>query len=501
MYLQICCGALQWLSESNIIHRNLRPAVILVNARGSIHAQLTGFSDWCQGPQSRGRIGLLKYQAPEMQADLAYDNAVDVYSLCTLTEEALGLTEPALPITRTDLTILVQNGMLQHPEARPKPSETQNVITDLIGGYDVDWSSFSYFVAEKDYVINGVRQEYDDLIAALDLVRVLRAFDPDKFISDRVCSLPHWTRTGTDNQQVSLRSAAKYCHQLDLEDLRSFFLEASAKGRTKGSFQLRWRYGARIYYHGPSLMVNISDITKIGTSQLAIDLKKARCKQQVLGIPHLEGIYVDHAFFEDVCTILRRKDIWQIKVPNLTKSHNPTLERRFVQVRNPQYSIVVTELINPNMILLRAADWMIHLTMLRGVLKAWDRPHDPADFVSLEEALRVSNQDALTSILTHLLGLKTYSEGRSTPIDSAKSMKTSTSYERLEADLFQETELDFHFGARITPRKRTAAERIEDEETANDDTKTRTVHPSITTWLKDVRPSRSITRQNTCRSS
>lgn len=472
------------------MHRNIRPAVILLNKRGPVHAQLTGFSEWCEGPRSRGMVGASKYRAPEMQANSVYDAAVDVYSLCVLTNETLALTGTR-PVSRIDLNDLVNSGMLHHPENRPTPVQLQNAITDIIGGHDVSWSPFLYFVAHKTYVINAVRQEHEDAMAALDLVRLLRAHDPDEFISDRIDSLPSWTRIGTNNQQVSLRLAARYCHQLGLEDLRSFFMNATAKGRRKGPFQLHWNHSARVHYHAPSLMVNISDITKIGSSQSAIDLTKARCLQRVLGVSYLEGIYVDHAFFKQVCEILRKKDIWQIKIPDLTQHHNPTLERRFVEVGYPCYTIIVTKLVSPNMILLRAVDWTIHKPMLLGIPRAWNRPLNSADFISLEDGLHICDRKEIAALLTQLQGLDT-AEAQNTLVDHTRSMKTSTSYRRLEVEHAQETNFEFYFGTKVTPRKRTAAERSDDgEATKGERSASGIVPPSVTAWLADVKPRRS----------
>ena len=162
MHLQICCGALQWLKERNIMHPCIRPAVILLTERGPIYAQLTGFSEWCEGPRSRRMVGLPKFQAPEMQADSVYEAAVDIYSVCALTQKTLSSTNQMLPITRTDLENLVTSGMLQHPETRPTPLEMQETITDLIGGYSVDWSPFTFFTISKRDIINATRQEHDD---------------------------------------------------------------------------------------------------------------------------------------------------------------------------------------------------------------------------------------------------------------------------------------------------------------------------------------------------
>jgi len=403
MHLQIGCDALQWLNVCNITHRSIRPAVILLNKRGPVHAQLTGFLEWCEGPQSRDMVGLPKYQAP-MQADSVYDAAVDFYSLCALTHETIALTRQMLPITRIGLNNLIDSGMLQHPDTRPTPSKLKDAIQDIIGGHDVNWSPFTYFTARIKYVINAARQEHEDSIEALDMIILLRAYNPDKFIYDFIDSLPPWEKIGTNKQQVSLRLAARYCHQLGLEDLRSFFMETTAKGRRKGPFQLQWHQSARVHYHAPSLMIKISDITKIGTSKSAIDLSKARCLQRVLGVSHLEGIYVDHAIFRHVCNILRQKDIWQIKVPDLIQYHNSTLERRFVEVDYPHYTIIVTELVNPNMILLRALDWTIHAPMLRGVPCAWNRPLESADFISLEDDLRICEHKQTATLLSQLRG-------------------------------------------------------------------------------------------------
>ncbi len=403
MHLQIGCDALQWLNVCNITHRSIRPAVILLNKRGPVHAQLTGFLEWCEGPQSRDMVGLPKYQAP-MQADSVYDAAVDVYSLCALTHETIALTRQMLPITRIGLNNLIDSGMLQHPDTRPTPSKLKDAIQDIIGGHDVNWSPFTYFTARIKYVINAARQEHEDSIEALDMIILLRAYNPDKFIYDFIDSLPPWEKIGTNKQQVSLRLAARYCHQLGLEDLRSFFMETTAKGRRKGPFQLQWHQSARVHYHAPSLMIKISDITKIGTSKSAIDLSKAQCLQRVLGVSHLEGIYVDHAIFRHVCNILRQKDIWQIKVPDLIQYHNSTLERRFVEVDYPHYTIIVTELVNPNMILLRALDWTIHAPMLRGVPCAWNRPLESADFISLEDDLRICEHKQTATLLSQLRG-------------------------------------------------------------------------------------------------
>lgn len=378
--------------------------------------------------------------------------------------------------------------MSQCPETRPTPLKIQATMIDAIGGYNVDWSPFAAFTAYKKYVINGNRDEDDNLIDALDLVRLLRAYKPDTFMSDLLCSLPWWVRTGTDQQKVSLRMAAKFCHQLGLEDLRGFFMEESTKGRTKGPFKILWSYNVRIHYHFPSSMVNISDIMKIGTSQSVIDLGKALYRQQVLGVAHLQGVYVDYAYFERVCRELRHRNIWQIKVPNLVRQQNPTLERRFREVDSERYTILVTELVNPNMILLRTVDWSINSRMLQGLPQAWHQPYRTQDFVPLRDAQSLCSHEALIPLLAGLSD--TDSETQCTLVENAESIKSTASYQKLEEEHLQETELDFHFGKRLIPlipRKRTLAERSLDEHAIKHERSIPTAS-SVKAWLTDVEP-------------
>ena len=243
-------------------------------------------------------------------------------------------------------------------------------------------------------------------------------------------------------------------------------------------------------------MINISDIIKIGASSTVIDLKKAQHRQRVLGVPHLEGIYVDHAFFEEVCIMLREKDIWQIKVSNLIRNRrNATLERRFLEVDSSRYIILVTELLNPNMILLRAADRFINSSMLQGLPQAWNQPHKPEEFIPLEDALSICSHSNLASLLDRLLQTETVSETQSTVVDNAESIRTTTSYRRLEDEHYQESELKFYFGSRRKPHKRTLAERCEDA-VIHEQSASKPAPPSVTDWLADTKSNRSFTRHD-----
>ena len=129
--------------------------------------------------------------------------------------------------------------MLQHSENCPTSLEIQDTITDIIDDYNVNWSPFSYFTADKYYIINAACQENKNLITALDLVRLLRVYNPNNFYSDCIDSLSFWTRKDSNKQQVLLRLAAQYYYQLDLEDLRNFFIEVIVKKYRRELFQLQ----------------------------------------------------------------------------------------------------------------------------------------------------------------------------------------------------------------------------------------------------------------------
>jgi len=221
------------------MHRSIRPAVILVNKRESVHAQLTEFSDWYKRSRSRSTIDFFKYQISEIQVGSVYNAAVDIYSLCVLIQETLALTKQTRSISKIDFNNFVDSNILQHSENRSTSLKMQNAITDIIDDYNVNWLSFLYFIARKNYVIDAARQENKNSIAALDLVRLLRAHDSNKFISDRIDSLSFWTKIKTNNQQILLRLIARFCYQLDLEDLRNFFINIIVKKRRKKLFQLQ----------------------------------------------------------------------------------------------------------------------------------------------------------------------------------------------------------------------------------------------------------------------
>ena len=147
-------------------------------------------------------------------------------------------------------------------------------------------------------------------------------------------------------------------------------MKENIKDRSEEVFEITWNQQMQIHYHSSFLMINISDIERIDEFSSIINFEQAQCKQIVLEVTHLQNIYVDFEYFEKVCTELRRRDIWQIEIFNIIRQQNSIIKRRFREVNNERYMILVTKLINFNMILLRTVDWFINLRMLEKLSEA-----------------------------------------------------------------------------------------------------------------------------------
>ncbi len=112
-------------------------------------------------------------------------------------------------------------------------------------------------------------------------------------------------------------------------------------------------------------------------------------------------------------------------------------------------------------------------------------------YIPLVDGLDVCDHEEIAALLTQLQGLNT-AEAQGTLVDSTKSMKTSTSYQELEVAHAQEIDLEFFFGTKLTPRKRTVAERSDDGEVSSGKrSASGTVPSSVTAWLADVKARRS----------
>ena len=94
LYGQVA-GGLHWVHEQGIVHRDLRPGVIItdIDSREAFMSSLlTGFSEACKFSEespAKGVITFEAYRAPEMRKNCEYTAQVDVYSLSAIVHQSL----------------------------------------------------------------------------------------------------------------------------------------------------------------------------------------------------------------------------------------------------------------------------------------------------------------------------------------------------------------------------------------------------------------------------
>jgi serine/threonine protein kinase len=134
-YASQVASALVYLHERDVIYRDLKPKNIGIDAHGNVKLFDFGFARLL--PHERddndtfkmtGRIGTLRYMAPEVAVKAPYNLKADVYSWSVVLWEMLSLENPyqSLPRERF-LTLVCQRGKrLKLDHAWPKP------VRDLI---------------------------------------------------------------------------------------------------------------------------------------------------------------------------------------------------------------------------------------------------------------------------------------------------------------------------------------------------------------------------------
>lgn len=156
---------------------------------------------------------------------------------CVLIYKTIVLTEQIQSITKIDFNNFIDCNILQHSDIYSISSEIKDAITDIIDSYNINWLPFIYFTVCKKYIIKVACQKYKNLIAVLNLIILLRVYNPNKFIFDCIDFLFLWTKIETNKQQILLKLIARYCYQLDLENFRSFFINITVKKQRKKLFQ------------------------------------------------------------------------------------------------------------------------------------------------------------------------------------------------------------------------------------------------------------------------
>ncbi|CAF9939636.1 MAG: hypothetical protein ALECFALPRED_008201 [Alectoria fallacina] len=146
--------ALLFLAGHNVIHRDIKPAAILLAdkrhyAIGQLMtARLSGFSESFVGSVAKEIVGNERYRAPEMNGRL-YDAKVDVYSLSKLVKECLSLREAYL--RKDPVSEIVALGLMEDAAERPSASHLCQSF-DLFGGGHYE-KAFHIFYVRRRFVL------------------------------------------------------------------------------------------------------------------------------------------------------------------------------------------------------------------------------------------------------------------------------------------------------------------------------------------------------------
>ena len=491
VFAQIGGNALGWLKKQNIIHRNIRPEVVLIKNRTATMSYLTGFSECCEGPSAQGLPGSqddpwmsagFEYCAPEMRMGHVYANEVDMYSLCAVMKRMLSLCdlsttidaddfasqskethksawEPVasykLPATFDDsyLHVLIKRGLHVTPDQRLTPLELQHDFDSVFGNIQVEWPPFKCRVIRLPLHIQCDRRDGNDFIDCKSLNAVLEAlWHSRNGIANT--TQPAWTYGSRG--AVKLRSASKFCRSHSLTDLATCLMDELHVPRDDGCFTILYNIDLEVYYHTPSLMVNVTHLLEavrtLGMDVSAEVLEGART-QNVIGHPKWKGQYVDLSRARALLREIPGPIQSELFESPLHQSDSPRLQERFSSVDSTRFSILVFDQLHPHMVLLRNCDEAVHFPQLLGEACAWLKPPSDKDFMDSDQCMQycqTQNLEHSIAMLNYIHSVQSSNTAQFMAVaddEDMTSINTTESFEKEE--ILQKGELKFRFKKRF----------------------------------------------------
>ena len=463
LYAQLGGAALGWLRERKIIHRNIRPNVILLQTSGRLQARLTGFSECFIGTPARGLPEndydpwvkmSMRYRAPEMRGGDEYSYPVDMYSLSAVIDQAL--SHPTVFVNGTFLRDLVTSGLEQHPAPRLTPQDLHLRVEQAIGSLEVSWPPFRTAQASRSFALECYRSKGVEYVSRSSLQEVLGALRHSGHEAVTTSDLK-WAYGG-QQERIKLRRVAKFCRSCHLKQLAESLMEAvDGRRNWKEYFQVPFEVHLDVPYHSPSLMVSVTQILRVAGISTLSEIDDTTCAQNLTVYGPWEGEYIDFPSFQRISGKIEEMYSMKIRLLDFYQSNNPQMKQRMSDIDGSKYGLLIANQLHPHMVLLRKSDWAVHRDQLFGEPSAWEQWSDDSSYLSMEDARQLCSSHRMQQSMTMLDHLP-LNASKVSPVssiiedqdESVTSAYTTSSFKKEETE--QRDEREEHFMIRKRPK-------------------------------------------------